>query len=582
MENARIADALEEMATLLEIKGANPFRVRAYRNAARVVGSYGEPMRKLVAQDADLTRISGVGNDIATTIRELVATGRLEALEALRQEIPTGLLEFVNLPAVGPKKARALWQGLGVTTLRELEAAARQGKIAKLANFGSKSEQKILAAIAEHKGESKRFRLPEAAATAEALVGHLRALQSIERIEVAGSFRRRKATVGDLDILVTTTQPQRVMERFVGWKEVQEIVSAGSTRSTVLLRSGLQVDVRVVEPKSFGAALMYFTGSKAHNIKIRRRALDRQLSVSEYGVFELQPTKKKAGARSEGRWVAGSSEAEIYTLLDLAWIPPELREDRGEVEAAEARALPALVSAAALQGDAHVALESSGDIAAARRLLDAVAERGYRYVGLVGPAGQPANRGLISIRAELDELAERLGLRVFRGLDAPITKDGQLRLADAEARHADIIFATLTEHFELEPAAQTERIVRALADPRVHALAQPLAPAPSAASALPLDFDAILQQARDAGVALEIRGHPGRTELAENRILTARRLDVPTLITSGATRPDELDYIHFGLDEARRGWLEAAHVINTQTAAGLAQRLRAKPVQTPH
>jgi DNA polymerase (family 10) len=342
VHNADIAAVFGDIADLLEIEGANPFRIRAYRNAARMVGELGRDVAALAASGEDLKRLPGIGDDLAAKIKEIVATGKCALLERLRQELPPAIAELLHIPGLGPKRVRALWQDLDVQTVEQLYKAAHDGRIRGLAGFGEKTEQKILQAVAAHLSKVRRFKLATAAQYADSIVAHLRWVPGVERVEVAGSFRRMRETVGDLDILVVAGAGSPAMAAFTGYEEVAEVLSSGPTRASVVLRSGLQVDLRLVAPESYGAALCYFTGSKAHNIAVRRLAQEKGLKVNEYGVFRGQ------------RRVAGDTEASVYRAVGLPFIPPELREDRGEIEAARASRLPQLVELSDLRGDLHV------------------------------------------------------------------------------------------------------------------------------------------------------------------------------------------------------------------------------------
>jgi len=335
VDNPEIARIFDEVADVLEIQGANPFRIRAYRNAVRTVESLTTPLRKWVEENRPLTDLPGIGKEMANHVREMVETGTLGFRDELLAEVPRSLIELMRLPNLGPKKARKIYDELKIGSVDELEAAAQAGLIASLPGFGARSQEKILAGIAEYRQHGSRFLLPQAERTVEPLLGYLRESPGLERLEVAGSYRRRKETVGDIDLLAIASQPVPVMERFRGYPQVDKVLNAGDTKSTVVLGSGLQVDLRVVPAECYGAALVYFTGSKEHNVKLRRRAVEKGLRISEYGVFREHED-------DEGEWLAGREEADVYATVGLAWIPPELREDRGEIEAAAAGRLPDL------------------------------------------------------------------------------------------------------------------------------------------------------------------------------------------------------------------------------------------------
>src|SRR5437763_8064 len=343
MENPEIARIFEEIADVLEIRSDNPFRIRAYRNAARTVESLTTPLRKWVEGNRPLTDLPGIGKEMANHIKEMVETGTLGFRDELLAEVPRSLIELMRLPGLGPKKARKVFDELKIGSVDELEAAAKEGRIAAIPGFGAKSQEKILAGIADYRQQGSRFLLNEAERSVEPLLAYLRETPEIERLEVAGSYRRRLETVGDIDLLAIASRPVPVMERFRGYAQVDKILMAGDTRSTVVLGSGLQVDLRVVPPDCYGAALVYFTGSKEHNVKLRRRAVERGLRISEYGAFRVHEPHAEAEGAAEDDCIAGREEADVYAAVGLAWIPPELREDRGEIEAAAAGRLPHLI-----------------------------------------------------------------------------------------------------------------------------------------------------------------------------------------------------------------------------------------------
>ncbi len=335
MDNPEIARTLEEVADILEIQNANPFRVRAYRNAVRTVETVTVPLRRWVEENRALTDLPGIGKEMANHIKEMVETGTLGFRDELLAEVPRSLIELMRLPGLGPKKARRVWDELAIGSVDELEAAAKEGRVASLPGFGAKSQEKILAGIADYRQQGSRILLNEAERSVEPLLAYLREIPEVERLEVAGSYRRRQETVGDVDLLAIASQPVPVMEAFRAYAQVDKVLMAGDTRSTVVLGSGLQVDLRVVPAECYGAALVYFTGSKEHNVKLRRRAVERGLRISEYGVFEVPE-----GVEGEGDCIGGREEAEVYATVGLAWIPPELREDHGEIEARGGRPAP--------------------------------------------------------------------------------------------------------------------------------------------------------------------------------------------------------------------------------------------------
>ncbi|MDX1578301.1 MAG: helix-hairpin-helix domain-containing protein, partial [Gemmatimonadota bacterium] len=481
IENVEIATVLDEVADLLEIQEANPFRVRAYRNAVRTVETHGVAMRKLVEEGEDLTKLPAIGKEMARHIRELVETGELSVYVELSEEVPPSLVELMRLPGVGPKRARKLWDELGIETVDDLEEAARAGRVEELEGFGAKTQAKILEGIDSYRRHTSRFRLSEAERLVEVLLDHMRGADGLRRVEAAGSYRRRRETVGDVDLLAVTEDPSGASERLASYSSVSRVLGQGETKTSVQLRSGLQVDLRVVPEESWGAALVYFTGSKAHNIRLRQRALDRDLRVSEYGVFRAPETEADAGEAdgtgsdpegaaasaerrvSEGDLVAGATEEEVYAALDLAWIPPEIREDRGELAAAEAGGLPELVTLEDLRGDLQMHSTWSDGRNTIEEMLMACAERGYEYFALTdhskalamieGLDEEKLRRQLV----EIEEIQERHPeIRLFRSLEVDILEDGSLDLSDEMLERLDLVIVSVHSFFGLDPEHQTE------------------------------------------------------------------------------------------------------------------------------
>ncbi len=575
VENVEIAKALEEMADLLEIQGANPFRVRAYRNAARTVEENATPFRKLIAEEADLTELPGIGKEMASHIRQLVASGKLSVLEELAREVPRSLIDLMRLPGVGPKKAAKLWKELGITTLDELERAARAARIKDVEGFGEKSQQKILAALERLRARQARFKLSDADQLAAALLGHLRDAPGLERLAVAGSYRRRRETVRDLDLLAIAAQPAAVVERFTGYREVARVDMAGDTRATVVLRSGLQVDLRILPRKSYGAALVYFTGSKAHNIKLRRIAVERGLRISEYGVFReaagVKAEREEEAARDPwaGKWVAGREEKDVYKAVGLPWIPPELREDRGEIEAAQAGELPELIEPGDIRGDLQMHSTWSDGKNSIGEMLAACEAKGYEYMALTDHSKVLAmTGGLDAARLreqwkEIEEVAVRHpGIRLLRSMEIDILADGSLDLEDEMIERLDLVVVSVHSRFDLPAAQQTRRILKALEHPRVHLLAHPTGRLINRREAMEFDLDEVLHCAGERGVAIECNAQPDRLDLKDTHLLLARKLGLKVAVNTDAHRTGELDLMRYGVEQARRAWLGKGDVLN--------------------
>ena len=590
MENGEIAAVLEDVGMLLQIQGANPFRIRAYENAARAVEDHAVPLRAMVADGADLTELPGIGKDMARYITELVTTGRLSILDELTAQIPRSLLELVRLPGVGPKRARKLWESLGITTLDALEAAARDGHVAELDGFGAKTQQRILDGIAKLKERGNRLRLVEADERIAPLLTHLRDQATIRRVEVAGSLRRRLETIGDIDLLATAADPGAAMEHFTGFRGVAEVTMSGETRGSVVLSSGLQVDLRIVPEESWGAALQYFTGSKAHNVTLRKRAVGMGLSISEYGVVRSDGTdgndgndgSARGGVRG-GRRVAGETEESVYAAVGLPWIPPELREDRGEIELAERGTLPSLVTLADLRGDLQMHSTWSDGKESVAAMVDACAARGYAYLAITDHSKTLAMTGGLDaarLREQWTEMdavmAERPGIRLLRSMEIDILRDGSLDLEDELIERLDVVLVSVHTLLDLPVAAQTERILKALRHPRVHILAHPTGRLINRRDPIAFDLDEVLQCATEHGVAMELNAHPHRLDLRDTHLIRARELGIPVVISTDAHTTRDLDYMRYGVEQARRAGLEPGHVLNTRSAAKLLRHLDAK------
>jgi DNA polymerase (family 10) len=569
IHNADIAADFDEIADLLEIQGANTFRVRAYRNAARSLNELDRSVQTMIARGEDLTELPGVGEDLAAKMRELVATGSCSLLAKLHKELPPKITELLKIPGLGPKRVRALHEDLDVQTVEQLYRAAKDGRIRELPGFGTHIEERIRDSIEAQLNKARRFKLALAVQYAAPLLKYLEATPGVKRADAAGSLRRMRETVGDLDILVAAGEDSAVSERFVHYDEVKEVLARGPTRSSVRLRSGIQVDLRVVEAESFGAALVYFTGSKAHNIALRRIALERGLKLNEYGVFR------------DSTRIAGDSEESVYAAIGLAWIPPELREDRGEVEAARARGLPRLVELGDLRGDLHAHTKASDGHGTVREMALAAKRRGMRYVAITDHSKRLAMaHGLDAARLgkqidDIDRLNEELdGISVLKGVEVDILEDGSLDLPDSILARLDVVVGAVHSRFDLSRAKQTERILSAMDHPHFSIVAHPTGRLIDEREPYDVDIPRIIRHAKGRGCFLELNAHPERLDLLDIYCQMAKEEGVLVSINSDAHSALEFENLRYGVGQARRGWLEKNDVLNTRSLEELRALLR--------
>jgi DNA polymerase (family 10) len=557
--NADLAAAFEQTAELLELQQANPFRVRAYRNAARLVGELKLDLVSLIEQGRPLPKLPGIGADLAGKIEEFARSGHLALLDRLRQQIPAGVAEMLQLPGLGPKRVRALYEELHVTTLAQLARAARDGRIHTLPGFGAKTEARILEAIDAHSHEPQRLKLVTAAQYAAALIAWLRKAPGVSEVTAAGSLRRSRETVGDLDLLACAADGAAVCRHFLAYPEVAEVRASGDTRATVVLQSGLQVDLRVVPESSFGAALLYFTGSKAHNIRLRTLAIERGLKLNEYGLF--------AGRKP----VAAETEQEVYRALGLPWIAPELREDRGEIEAALKNRLPVLIERTDLAGDLHVHTDWSDGTAGIEAMARAAKAHGLSYLAISDHSRRlTVAHGLDPVRlakqcAEVEGLNRTLkGIELLTGIEVDVLDDGSLDLPDSVLAPLDVVTAAVHSKFDLSRAAQTRRILAALDRPKVKILAHPVGRLIDKREPYDVDMLAVIRKCKARDVALELNAHPQRLDLTDLACRMAKDEGARIVVNSDAHAEHEFDNLDFGIGQARRGWLEKADVLNTR------------------
>lgn len=568
VRNAEIADIFDEMAALLEIQGANPFRVRAYRNAARTLRGLPRSVADLLVEGQDLSKLRHIGKDLAGKIAEIVDSGYLGALDEVRKEVPEGLVELTRLPGVGAKRVKALHDELGIKDLHDLERAARGQRIRGLPGFGAKTEKRIVDALSRHTKEERRYELAGAEDVARAYVRYLQSVDGVKRVTVAGSFRRRKETVGDLDILVTCKKSSPVMQRFVEYDEVDAVVSQGTTRSTVLLRSGLQVDLRVVPQVSYGAALYYFTGSKAHNIAVRTIAVKKNLKINEYGVFKGE------------RRIAGRTEKEVFEAVGLRYIEPELRENRGEIAAARKNRLPRLVSVGDIRGDLHTHTQETDGQQTIRQMAEAAKKLGYAYLAITDHSKRTViahgmdEKRLRKQLAAIDRLNQKLdGIRILKGVEVDIREDGTLDLSDAVLRRLDLTVCAVHTGLRLSRTKQTERIIRAMDNPYFNIFAHPTGRLINQRAAYDIDMERIMEAALERGCFLELNAQPARLDLNDVHCRMAKEMGLKVAISTDAHAASNLEHIRYGIDQARRGWLELSDVLNTRSWPQLAKLL---------
>jgi len=565
VQNAEIAAMFDQAADLLEIEGENQFRVRAYRRAARTIEGLPQNVRSLIAAHEDLSELPGIGKDLAGKIENIVSSGHFDLLDKLKKELPGDLGEMASLPGLGPKRIKLLYDKVKVRTLDDLRKAIQKGKLRGLHGFGPVIEQKLAAAL-EKPAPEKRFRLATAEAEAEALVNFL---QDKGRVVVAGSYRRRRETVGDLDILATSKHAAAVCDKLAIYENVEKVLAHGPTRTTVVLRSGIQVDLRAVSEESYGAALLYFTGSKAHNIALRGLAVKRKWKLSEYGLF------------SGKRRIAGATEEEVYKKLGLAYIPPEMREDRGEIALAQKGALPRLIAIDDIRGDLHVHSDWTDGTAPLSDMVTAAQARGYSYMALTDHSRRQAmSHGLDPAKIarqcrEVDKLNAKLkGFTILKGIEVDILKDGKLDLPDTALAELDVVIASVHSFFDLSSDEQTARILRAMQNPCVSIIGHPTGRLIGEREPYAVDMDRITSAARNLNCCLEINAEPDRLDLNDLHAHMAKSKDVKIAISTDAHSVNAFAYMRYGVDQARRAWLTAADVINTRPLTELRKLLK--------
>lgn len=569
IHNVEIAEKLNRLADLLEIEGANPFRVRAYRSAAQTIQNLPRSVADMVAAGEDLCQLPGIGEALAKKLKEIVETGELSALKQEEKNLPLTLSDLLKIPSLGPKRVHLMYEKLKIADQKDLEEAVHSAKLRELPGFGPTTEKKILEYLEEKKTTGQRVRLVTAEEVVTALVKYLQKCKGVKKLIPTGSYRRRLETVGDIDLLATCDPSTDVMQHFVRYEEVAEVLAQGDTRSSVKLRSGLQVDLRVVPQESYGAALHYFTGSKAHNIAIRKRGVKAGLKINEYGVF-----------RGNQR-VGGTEEEEIFALVGLPFIEPELREHRGEIEAAEQGRLPQLVTLEQIRGDLQSHTKETDGHADLEQMAESAHAHGYEYLAITDHSKRVAmTHGLNATRLRQQIKAiEKLnrntkGFILLKSIEVDILEDGSLDLSDDVLRDLDLVVAAIHYGFKLTREKQTERLIRAMDNPFVNIIAHPTGRLIGERPPYEVDMERVLKAAQERGCFMELNAHPLRLDLSDAHCRLAKELGVKVAISTDAHSLSDLDYMRFGVYQARRGWLEPDDVINTRPWAALRRLLR--------
>jgi DNA polymerase (family X) len=573
IHNREIAEKFNTLANLLEIENANPFRIRAYRNAARIIANLAKNVSDLVMQGEELSELPGIGKDLAEKIQTLVNTGELPLLNEIAARLPSILNELMKIEGLGPKRIQILYKKLKIKNIHDLNVAIEKGRLRKLQGFGEKTEQKILQGIQHRHQYGERVKLADVFSIVTSLICYLNTIKNIEHVECAGSFRRRKETVGDLDIVVAAGDGQKIIDHFVQFDEVADIVSQGSTRSTVHLQSGIQVDLRVVPEKSYGAALLYFTGSKDHNIVIRKMAVRKKLKINEYGVFK------------GNKHIAGRTEKEIYEQVGLPYIEPELREDRGEIEAAQQNQLPDLITLDDIRGDLHCHTNVTAGDASLEAMVKAAEKYGYDYIAITDHSPHlnmvhklDKKTVLKQIKTQIktiDKINEKLKkLVILKSIEVDILEDGSLNLSDDLLKEFDLTVCSIRSTFNLPQKKQTERLLRAMDNPYFTILGHPTGRIINQRESYPVDMERIICTAKESGCMLELNAQPERLDLNDIHCKMAKDIGAKIVISTEAHNAAQFAYMEFGVFQGRRGWLEKSDVVNTRSLKELKALLR--------
>ena len=569
MDNKEIAEVLEEIAELLEIKGENPFKIRAYHNGARIVGGMSQDLHDLVEQGS-LREIKGIGEGLAEKITELVKTGKCKYHQELKKSLPSGILELLELSGLGPKRAKVLYEKLGIKNIAQLERACRNDRLLELDGFGEKSQAKILEAIKHHSKTEGYFLISDAALESEKFIKYLKKLKEIVRIEAAGSLRRHKEIVHDVDILVSAKRPAPIHEAFTSYPEVDQVLAKGETKSSVILKSGLQVDLRTVADREFPYALYYFTGSVEHNVAVRTMAKRMGFKISEYGIFK------------GSRLIPCKDEADILKVLGLRYIPPELRENMGEIEAAKNGQLPKLLEAKDVKGIFHVHSTYSDGVGTLEEMIHSAEELGYEYVGISDHSKTAVYaNGLTEERVkkqheEIDRLQKKYKIRIFKGTESDILLDGSLDYSDRVLKSFDFVVGSIHSRFNMPEREMTKRIVRAMEHPAMTIWGHPTGRLLLGRAGYSVDYEAIFQAAAKHGVAVELNANPHRLDLDWRVCREAKSRGIRLSINPDAHSVEGLGDVVYGVGIARKGWLEKRDILNTMSVSEMGKFLKSR------
>lgn len=568
IHNKEVAEQFNKVADLLEIEGANAFRIRAYRNAARVISGLSKNLLDLQQQGYELTELPGIGKDLAQKIQTILKTGSLPLLKEIEARTPPILSKLMKVEGLGPKRVQILYKKLGIRSQENLKQALAQGKIRKLKGFGEKTETRIRTGLQHQQEYARRFILAEAQPITEALLTYLKKCKAIKKLACAGSYRRRKETVGDLDFLVITDDNTKVMKHFFAYEDITQVISQGNSKSTVHLHSGIQVDLRVLPPESYGAALLYFTGSREHNIHLRQIAVQKKLKLNEYGIYKGK------------KLLASRTEEAVYKTLGLPYIEPELREDRGEIDAAKKHKLPKLITLKDLRGDLHCHTRATDGSDSLETMATAAENLGYDYLAITDHSQRLTvahgldRRQLLQQLKAIDRLNHKLKkLVILKASEVDILEDGSLDWPDDLLKELDLTICSVHSKFNLSSIKQTERIIRAMDNPCFKILGHATGRLINRREPYEVDLEKIMLAAKDRGCVLEVNAQPERLDVNELFCKRGKELGLKFAISTDAHSAAGLNNLCFGLYQARRGWLEKGDVINTLSLAGLKKAL---------